>query len=421
MKRTSLFLFLVLLLLNPLASAEKRIKVSGYYKNFFIFLKLPHYTGEGADIRDKDLGSVINRLRLKMSFELTSELFLDFAYDLSPKIQDSRLFAEDVFNFGFKPPEYRLTDIRPRLYPGPGGMPESFGLYQNLDRIYLTAKLEFADFYIGRQAIAWGSGRVINPTDIIAPFAFSELDTEERRGVDALRIRIPLGMMDELDMGIVAGKNFDMGKNAFFIRGKIYEFQTDVSLLLIGFRRHLLFGLDLARALGEAGFWLEAAYVAPYLLGNPEVRESDNYFRASVGLDYNLNSKTYGFLEYHFSSAGSNNPEAYSGLFTTAAYRDGFVYFMGKHYLNIGSAYQLSALLSFTGLFILNCSDGSFMLSPLIEYNIAPNIYLSIGAYLGIGKNSEFVSAPVESQQILYASEFGAYPVWAFTSFKIYF
>jgi hypothetical protein len=179
--------------------------------------------------------------------------------------------------------------------------------------------------------------------------------------------------------------------------------------------------LDLARALGEAGFWLEAAYVAPYFFSNPEDRESNNYFRASVGLDYNLNRKTYGFLEYHFSSAGSNDPEEYSALFSSAAYRDGFVYFMGKHYINIGSAYQLSALLSFTGLFILNCSDGSLMLSPLIEYNIAPNIYLSTGAYLGIGSNSELDPAPLETEQLLYKSEFGAYPALVFTSFKIYF
>jgi len=117
---------------------------------------------------------------------------------------------------------------------------------------------------VGRQAIAWGNARIINPTDIIAPFSFNELDTEERRGVDAVRVRIPLGMMDELDLGVVAGRDFNRDRSAFFIRGKTYLLKTDLSLLMTGFRKHLMIGFDLSRSVGGAGIWLEAAHVSPF-------------------------------------------------------------------------------------------------------------------------------------------------------------
>lgn len=401
--------------------SEERYSVGGYYKNFSILFMLPAYKWADTTIDKPDLGAVNNRVRFKLALRPSSKISFDLAYDLSPRIQDPSLFKEDVFLAGFEPLEYRLSDFRDRIYPESGDPVSSFGLFHNLDRFFITMKTEFADIFIGRQAIAWGSSRVINPTDIIASFAFNELDKEERRGVDAIRVRFPLGMMDELDIGFVAGKNFDSEKNALFIRGKIYKFQTDLSFLLIAFRKHLLIGLDLARALGGAGFWLETAYMIPDVFRESKNQKEKDYFRATIGLDYNLTSKTYGFFEYHFNSAGSNKPEFYTNLFESSAYKDGSVYLLGKHYLNIGSTYQLSPLIPVTGLLIFNLSDRSLILSPFLEYNIAENIYLSSGIYIGLGKNPEFVLGPLVPHPLLLRSEFGTYPDMFFTSFRIYF
>lgn len=412
---------LFLMLLTPRVWAAESFSAGGYYKNFSILFMLPSNKLADITLNEPDMGAVNNRLRLKLTFNLSSRASLYLAYDLSPKIQDPKLFEEDVFLGSFKPLEYRFLDFRDLIYPEPGSPSSSFGLFHNLDRFFLTIKTKFADIFVGRQAIAWGSARVINPTDIIAPFAFNELDKEERRGVDAIRVRVPLGMMDELDMGFVAGKNFNSDQNAFFLRGKIYKFKADISALLIAFRKHLLVGLDLARALGGAGFWLETAYVIPDYFRESKGQKEKNYFRASVGLDYNLSSKTYGFVEYHFNSAGENQPKYYTGLFDSAAFKDGSVYLMGKHYLNIGSTYQLSALMPITGLLIFNLSDGSMIFSPFLEYNIAQNIYLAAGVYLGLGKNPERVPGPFFPHPLLLRSEFGAYPDMIFTSFKVYF
>jgi hypothetical protein len=61
--------------------------------------------------------------------------------------------------------------------------------------LLLTIKIGAADIFIDRQAVAWGSGRLFNPTDVVTPYAFNELDKEERLGVDAVRVRVTLCRM----------------------------------------------------------------------------------------------------------------------------------------------------------------------------------------------------------------------------------
>lgn len=382
--------------------------------------RLPSYKQGNSTLDMPDMGAVNNRLRLKIALHPTKWLSFHFAYDISPRIQDPDLFEDNVLFSGFRPLEYRFDDFRDMLYPEPDEPISSFGIFHNLDRCFITINTPMADIFLGRQAIAWGSARVINPTDVIAPFAFNELDKEERRGVDAVRVRIPLGMMDELDLGFVAGEDFDSDKNSFFLRGKFYTFKTDVSLLFIGFRKHLLLGLDFTRAIGGAGFWFEGAYIIPDFFRETNPSNEKDYFRVSAGLDYNLSSRTYGFIEYHYNSPGAGQPEQYLGLFDSSPYQDGSVYFMGEHYLNVGAVSQVSPLVALTAMSIVNFSDWSFILSPVIEYNIAENIYLSAGAYIGIGKNPELILGPLVPLPHM-RSEFGTYPDTLFTSFRVYF
>ncbi|MBN1153697.1 hypothetical protein JXB12_02110, partial [candidate division KSB1 bacterium] len=282
-------------------------------------------------------------------------------------------------------------------------------------------RMDFADIYIGRQAIAWGSARTINPTDIVAPFTFEELDTEERIGVDALRVRIPMGFMGEIDLGYVAGNDFEMDQSAMFARSKFYIVKTDVSLLLLRFREHLLAGFDLTRAIGGAGFWLESAYVMSEAFADTDFNNSDNYFRATVGMDYNFSGKTYGYLEYHFNGAGESRPEHYLDIYNKPAVAQGSVYLMGRHYLIPGLTYQISPLVTLTGQTLLNIEDRSMFLTPQVEYNIAENIYISGGIMLSIGEKPAYAIRTGFLPGLSLNSEFGSYPDMYFGAFRVYF
>jgi hypothetical protein len=396
----SLLYLSTLMMRSASAAAIPSPTLSGYWKNFALALDLKQ--------TDEWSGLAISRLRLNLNWSPADWLSFSLSEDVYATIQDAGL-ASILRPGGLNPQAasgYRLTAWNTRLIPAGGEAAGNFELSHNPDRFFALIKLPFADVTVGRQPVSWGSSRVVNPTDVIVPFSFSELDKEERFGVDALRVRVPLGSLGELEGGFVAGKGLRPENSALFLRGKVNVFKTDLSLIALEFRRHLLLGLDISRSIGQAGGWLECAYV----INNPDksaaVQDDSNYFRLSAGLDGQLFSGVYTFAEYHYSSAGASRPEDYPLLPAKNAFRDGAVYLLGRHYGTIGATFQLSPLLSGVAMVLHNFSDGSWCFGPQIEYNVREDVYLAAGAFLFTGKSS---------------SEFGLYPNLFFTSFRFYF
>jgi hypothetical protein len=387
------------------------LSLSGYFKSYF-FLFQPVSFG-----RDQPLmGLSTNRFRLNLSYQPQKWINLDAAYDLAPKIQSAALSRNPLLFGQIDPFTYRVADLKTNLYPTGTEAIENFALGQNLDRASITFHTQPADITIGRQPIAWGSARAVNPTDVLAPFRFEALDTEDRIGIDAVRVRIPLGSLSEIDTGYVFGRDFKFENSAFYGRTKFNLHKTDISLLLMGFRENLLAGFDLTRAIRGAGFWLETAYVFVNAF-NDEAADTGDYFRASAGLDYSFTHKTYGFIEYHFNGAGSSSPDQYVKGFAKPAYREGSVYLMGRHYIIPGVSYQISPLITLTGESLINTTDPSVYLTPQAEYNVANNVYLGVGAFIRIGKGP----AAINDGSSLLRSEFGSYPNYYFGSIRYYF
>ena len=361
------------------------------------------------------IGAVNNRLRLNCTYAPTDPLSFDLSYDFAPRIQDPSLFSEPPIAGAAGSLHYRAVDFDATIYPGKDDLDGSFGLFQNLDRASIAYGADFGDITIGRQAIAWGSARVVNPTDVIAPYAYNQLDTEDRIGVDAVRVQIPIGVLGEFDTGYVFGQNLAFEKSAFFLRSQLNAVETDFAISLLGFHEHLMTGFDIARGIGGAGFWLEAAYVYANAFDG-ENGEAENYFRASIGLDYSFGGVSYGFIEYHFSGAGAGEPGDYLANLDRPAYTDGAVYLMGKHYFVPGLTFQITPLISLSGVVLSNIADPSVFPSLQVEYNFAQDIYLSAGGFIGIGKRPK-----TENEETQFRSEFGGYPTLLFSSFRIYF
>ena len=406
--RKILILTIFLIMTVVVGPTNADLQISGYYKNFS--------TGLAPPLPDETvIGAVNNRLRLNCAYAPTTALLFDLSYDFAPRIQDPLLFSEPPIAGAASSLRYRVADFDSAIYPDeddPGG---SFSLFHNLDRASIAYNADFGDITIGRQAIAWGSARVVNPTDVIAPYAYNQLDTEDRIGVDAIRVQIPIGVLGEFDAGYVFGENLAFEKSAFFLRSQLNAVETDFSISLLGLREHLMTGFDIARGIGGAGFWLEAAYVYANAFDG-ENREAENYLRASIGLDYSFGGVSYGFIEYHFSSAGAGEPEDYLTNLDRPAYTDGAVYLMGRHYFVPGLTFQITPLISLSGVVLSNIVDPSVFPSLQIEYNFAQDIYLSAGGFIGIGKRPE-----TEDEETQFKSEFGGYPTLLFSSFRIYF
>lgn len=416
--KPTLCILLFLLCFNG-ESIAGEFSLSGYYKSFLLVYQPPSTGNSGFDsIQQSTKVLSTNRLRLQFSYEPSTWIDMDAAYDIVPNIR-SLGFSEDSILFGqIDPFIYRAADLNSRLYSSDRDPVEHFALTQNLDRAMVTIHTKPADIIIGRQPIAWGSARGVNPTDVLAPFTFETLDTEDRIGIDAVRTRIPLGTLSEIDAGYIFGKDFKFENSAFFGRAAFNVHNTDVSLLIMDFRENLLAGVDLAGAIGGAGFWLETAYVFADAFGGRDKGREEDYFRASTGMDYSFGSKSYAFLEYHFNSAGAALPRDYLSSFLKPAYTEGSVYLMGRHYVIPGFTYQLSPLITIAGLSLINVTDPSFYVTPQLEYNIASNIYVSAGSYIGIGSRP---AAAEGKNPIVLRSEFGGYPNIYYASFRYYF
>ena len=392
---------------SSVGTADAELKIGGYYKNFS--------TAFNSPLPDASMmGVVVNRLRLNLSYAPIDSFSFDFAYDFTPRVQDPSLFSQSPIAVGIAASRYRVADLDSPIYPRTDEPAGSVGIYHNLDRASVQFSTDFADFSIGRDAIAWGSARIINPTDIIAPYTYDQLDTEDRVGVDTIRVRIPVGVMGEVDTGYIFGDRFNFDKSAVFLRTQLNAVETDFSILLLEFQRDLLVGFDIARGIGGAGFWLETAYVftEPFDEGSDTL---NNYLRTSVGLDYSFGGETYTFIEYHFNGAGTQKPENFFTNLERPAYTRGGVYLLGIHYLAPGFTHQLTPLISCSGQVLFNLSDPSTWIAPQIAYNVAEDIHLSVGGFISLGKRPKNGDSPQ------FQSEFGSYPNLFFSSFRVYF
>jgi len=429
-------LVLYLVVAVPNASLGASFDLRGFAKNFFIVQDSPAVSAEagttplGGDINTPTTVADNVRVRLDASARLSSRVEADVAYNLIPRVQNDAAASYNELAYRSNLSMYRIDDLRPSLAPREPGADDNLLLLQNLDRLLVTIHAPAFDVYVGRQAIAWGSSKAVSPTDILAPFLFTEIDTEDRIGVDAVRVRAPTGALGEIDAGYVAGKDARWKESAAFLRGKSYLYNTDVSLLAILFRENALVGVDATRAVGGAGVWCEAA-----LAGSTEegsiLFEGSTYTRVTVGADYSLHNATYLFLEYHYNGAGTGETSDYRYNATTPAYTDGAVYLLGRHYLIPGVSYPATPLITLGGSLLTNLNDGSVLAAPTVEYNIMENVYLAAGAFVGFGKQPRLSSTTATAvttsglfagePPLDFASEFGAYPDVYFFSARYYF
>jgi len=358
--------------------------------------------------------SLLNNLRLKLFSEPSQTSAFEFAYNISPGFKTAEISSNsDSFSNAQALP-YRIKDIKRQITPSQTGPDRKgyFALFQNLDRLSITKALTFTDINIGRQAIAWGSARSVNPTDILTPFSYNSLNTEDRTGIDAIRFRTPLGNMSELDFGTVLGLEGMVKNSAAFIRSKFPINKTDISAVLVHYKTHSLLGIDIQGSILDAGFWCESAY---NLIREPSTSEiNEDFFRLSTGLDYNFSEiNLYTSIEYHFNGAGFYNPDEYKLSTNRVAYIDGGVFLLGRNYIISSISLQITPLLSSTLSVIFNANDTSALVSPKFEYSLMQNLYADIGAMINSGNKP--------NSALDMDSEFGTYTTTVYASLRYYF
>lgn len=325
-------------------------------------------------------------------------------YELSP-VFSSRVPALTSQTFNVVSGSYRLTDLQTTL--GDNDTDDKKQVFQNLDRLNVQFQFDAGDLTIGRQPIAFGSARVINPTDVFLPFDVRTFNTEYRTGVDAVRFQRPWGELGEIDVGIVLGEDANKENSAAFLQIRNNVRGADYHLALMEFSDQQLVGTGLETAVGDFGFWFEIANVSG----------DRSYNRASTGFDYAFGENVFAQIEYHYNGAGSNDSDDYLDLIGTTPFQRGGVFLLGKRYLMPAVTWQVTPLWFLSGQAIVNLSDNSSFISVSGEFNFAENFYMDLGYYHFTGDDLDV--SPIGLPRI--RSEYGLNPDTVYASIRYYF
>lgn len=184
-----------------------------------------------------------------------------------------------------------------------------------VERLFVDAYLPRVDVRVGRQALQWGSGLLINPTDPFPEVLFTE-PWRQRRGVNAARVTIPLGEVEQIQAVIATNDTFDKVRVA--ARGTAHAGEFDISL--VGAWRQDdergVLGFDV-KGTAVVGLWFEGAL----LVGGQDKTSARWDGRFVTGLDYSFPVLERIMIggQYVFQSDGSldgDDPTALTGRLT---------------------------------------------------------------------------------------------------------
>jgi hypothetical protein len=267
-----------------------------------------------------------------------------------------------------------------------------------LDRALIKLYLPFADIYVGRQPITWGTGYAFNPTDLFN--LKNPADAEAPKlGVNAIRAEIPLGDLAGISLVASPGRDFTHSSGGGRLKWNLSGFDMSVSgqsimnadRAIMYLKRKIVVGTDLAGQIGNVGVWYEAAAI------NRIYGDYDNfdslYFQVDVGADYTFDNGIYLMAEYLFSSLGKDSWEKYD-IWDMANMSGGDAPGMGRHYLFGGLRKEVGAATTLSLFALGNLQDHSAMILPEIGYLFHDNIDVKFKAGFGSGdkEKSEFGS-----------------------------
>jgi len=218
---------------------------------------------------------------------------------------------------------------------------------------------------IGRQRIAWGSGRLWNPTDRFNPVDPTALELDQKTGADSL-----LGEWRYSDSGAVQivaapgrGQHNVSRKTALRMRDTFAE--ADVSLLAGRIGSETVFGADLAANLAGGGLHGELLHARP--------ANSAPYSQLSAGYEYTLSNSLlpeglYLLGEYFFNGAAKRLtlPGATERLNSRV-----------RHLFGMAAGYDMTPLVRLEVSSIIDAVKGSSFIAPRITWSLAENWQLS--------------------------------------------
>ncbi|MEA3492942.1 MAG: hypothetical protein U9R38_00990 [Candidatus Margulisiibacteriota bacterium] len=250
----------------------------------------------------------------------------------------------------------------------------------NWDRAYVKLYYPQVDITLGKQRIAWGTGYIWNPTDVLNPFTLSfAVSEEDEEDEIAARFEIPLGEASHIDAFAIAGKEWKSTTKAIRYKTNIDDYDVSANYVDQG-DAGFQFGIDGAGELFDLGIRKEIALVSS--------AETNRYFKFVFGVDYTFENGWYINSEYFFNGLGKKKKADYDW----ASYLAGDIQQLGMDYFYLGFQKALDELTTINLSILMNADDMSHLVYPSFSYNMWQDVDVSLEAlFYGGESGSEYM------------------------------
>jgi hypothetical protein len=380
------------------------------------------------------VGLVTNTLRLAGRLSWRDKLELTVAWQVAAIVASSASFAasssSSYLGASLIAPQRRLVDFSPYLVSDGGLL-----LQHNLDRLAVKYAGEKFSLTVGRQVLSWGTGHLWNPTDLVSPFAPTDIDREVRRGADAVRLSVSLGATSQLEvLWLPQQKGADHGG---ILRGRTNLFGWDFSATVAKYVSDLVFGADFSGDLGPLGAHGEAAWTVPMngIDDGKPLGLQLGFVRAVGGLDWRPSEKWVLGGEYYFNGFGAQNDGLILERLRDPRVVRGEIFGAGRHYAGLVATWLATELLTLNVTALVNCSDPSVTIIPVLEYSFEQHVLLRAGGFIPLGMgvdvatlqalngNDVATNSPAwqrASSTLAARSEYGLSPLGVFVQVGLY-
>ncbi|MDI6779829.1 MAG: hypothetical protein QME25_06505 [Bacteroidota bacterium] len=242
-----------------------------------------------------------------------------------------------------------------------------------IDRLYFRQNFDFGQLNVGRQRIAWGTGRVWNPTDLFNPIHPSNFSKIEKDGSDAASLKIIFGSFTDLNLvyNIQKGES----RNNVGLRFRTNYSEYDLSIMSGYFDDRVVMGGDFAGNLFDAGIRGEG------IISFDKNKSQSNFSKYILGIDYQFTAKLYGLVEYHYNGEGATQKSRYEfhRLFK------GEIINVARRYFAVQSSYLIHPLVTSVVAVNSNLDDGSGFVSTLLSYSFTDDLQFGAGGQIFYG------------------------------------
>ncbi|MDD8017308.1 MAG: hypothetical protein PHP42_02925 [Bacteroidota bacterium] len=312
---------------------------------------------------DQTQFSNVTRVRLRPSVNITEDAQISIEYEIAS------LYHSSSSIFSLQNESLRGQVVQMRWNPV---SEQKYSVIHFIDRLYYRQSFSFGDISIGRQRIAWGSGRIWNPTDLFNPLNPTSFAKVEKDGVDALTTKLRIG--DFTDLTLVFNPQKEKQSNAGF-RFRTNYSEYDLSLLGGRFDERLILGGDIAGNFFNAGLRGEG------IMSAQQDNLKSSFAKFIVGLDYQFTSALYGLIEYHFNGEGKIDKLMYD----VPRLAKGEILNLNRSYLAVTGSLLVHPLVTTSLMMTANLNDNSQFVAGTISYAATDELALVCGGQVFMG------------------------------------